>query len=248
MKIGSATVLALLSCGVMAQSNPAPAPEWKVLNEQSIALFQRGDVDGAAIAAAKALDAASAALGADNLRVASMQNNLAALYRQQKRYAEAEPLYLRAIAIREKALGPEHPDVALTLNNLAALHDAQDHFEQAEQLYRRALAIRDKSLGPDHLDTAASANSLGELYLAQRRYEKAEPLLKRAYLAREKALKPEDADRKATMKDLWTLYVSLGNYGLAEQYAQEGDVTPSEDQRRKLAIPMPTAKGSPVRK
>ena len=247
MKIVFATALALAACGAMAQSNPAPVPEWKTLNDQSIALFQKGEVDAAAVAAAKALEAATAALGPDHLRVASMQNNLAALYRMQKKYAEAEPLYLRAIAIREKALGPDDPAVALTLANLAALHDAQDHFEQAEQLYRRALAIRDKANGPDHLETAAVANSLGELYLAQRRYEKAEPLLKRAYLVRQKALKPDDPDRKATMRDLWTLYVSRGDYGLAEQYAQEGDVTPSEEQRRKLAIPIPSAKGTIAR-
>ena len=40
-------------------------------------------------------------------------NNLARLYDDQGRYAEAEPLYKRALAIREKALGPDHPDVAL---------------------------------------------------------------------------------------------------------------------------------------
>ena len=39
-------------------------------------------------------------------------NNLAELYRNQGRYAEAEPLYKRSLAIREKALGPDHPDVA----------------------------------------------------------------------------------------------------------------------------------------
>ena len=39
-------------------------------------------------------------------------NNLAALYDNQGRYAEAEPLYKRALAIQEKALGPDHPDVA----------------------------------------------------------------------------------------------------------------------------------------
>jgi tetratricopeptide (TPR) repeat protein len=137
--------------------------------------------------------------------------------------------------------------VALTIANLAALHDAQDHFEQAEKLYLRALAIREKANGPDHLETAAVANSLGELYLAQRKYEKAEPLLQRAYVARAKALKPDDADLKKTKKDLWSLYASLGDNGRAEQYAQEGDITMSEDQKRKLMIPMPSAAGTIAR-
>ena len=39
----------------------------------------------------------------------------------QGKYAEAEPLYARAIEIWEKALGPEHPNVATVLNNRAGL-------------------------------------------------------------------------------------------------------------------------------
>jgi hypothetical protein len=34
------------------------------------------------------------------------------------KYPDAEPLYKRALAIREKALGPNHPDVATALNDL----------------------------------------------------------------------------------------------------------------------------------
>ena len=36
-------------------------------------------------------------------------------------YAEAEPLYQRALAIWEQQLGTDHPDTATSLNNLAAL-------------------------------------------------------------------------------------------------------------------------------
>ncbi len=48
-------------------------------------------------------------------------NNLAERDRAQGKYAEAEPLNKRALAIMEKALGPEHPGVATSLNNLALL-------------------------------------------------------------------------------------------------------------------------------
>jgi len=89
MRLVLATVVASLSCSAWSQSAPSPAPDWKTLNDQSIALFQKGDIDGATQAAAKALDAATAALGPEHLRVATMENNLAALYRMQKKYAEA---------------------------------------------------------------------------------------------------------------------------------------------------------------
>jgi tetratricopeptide (TPR) repeat protein len=51
-------------------------------------------------------------LGPEHPDVATSLNNLAALYRDQGEYAAAEPLYKRALAIRDKALGPEHPLVA----------------------------------------------------------------------------------------------------------------------------------------
>ena len=63
----------------------------------------------------------------------------------QGRYAEAEPLYKRALAIREKALGPEHPDVATSLENYAALLRETARVDEAERLEARAKAIRAKS-------------------------------------------------------------------------------------------------------
>ena len=102
------------------------------------------------------------------------------LYRPQGRYAEAEPLYKRSLAIREKALGPDHPDVGTALNNLALLHHTQGRYAEAEPLYKRSLAIREKALGPDHPYVAQSLNNLGELYRPQGRYAQAEPLFKRS--------------------------------------------------------------------
>ena len=51
-------------------------------------------------------------LGPDHPDTAATLNNLAELYRAQRKYDEAEPLYQRALAIREKALGQDHPDTA----------------------------------------------------------------------------------------------------------------------------------------
>ena len=63
-------------------------------------------------------------------------NNLAALYDDQGKYSEAEPLYQRALAIREEALGPAHHDVATSLNNLALLYNNQGKYAKAEPLYQ----------------------------------------------------------------------------------------------------------------
>ena len=68
-------------------------------------------------------------------------NNLALLYGTQGHYAQAEPLYKRSLAIKEKALGPNHPDVAKILNNLAILYRATKRETQAEELEKRAARI-----------------------------------------------------------------------------------------------------------
>jgi tetratricopeptide (TPR) repeat protein len=70
------------------------------------------------------------------------------MYQNQRRYADAEPLYKRSLAILERALGPDHPDIATSLNNLAAMYGAQGREADAEPLYKRALAIREKTTAP----------------------------------------------------------------------------------------------------
>ncbi|MCH7807903.1 MAG: tetratricopeptide repeat protein, partial [Planctomycetes bacterium] len=73
---------------------------------------------------------------------ATSLNNLAGLHDTQGEYAQAEPLYKRALAIREKALGPHHPDVGGSLGNLAALYRATKRDDEAEALEKRAARIR----------------------------------------------------------------------------------------------------------
>ena len=136
----------------------------------------------------------------------------------QGRYAEAEPLYKRALAIREKALGPDHPDVGTALNNLAALYRAQGRYAEAEPLYKRALAIREKALGPDHPDVGTSLNNLAALYRAQGRYAEAEPLYKRALAIREKALGPDHPDVGTSLNNLAALYFVQRDWARAADF------------------------------
>jgi tetratricopeptide (TPR) repeat protein len=59
----------------------------------------------------EALASREKTLGPHHPDVASSLNNLALLYDNQGRYADAERLYQRALAINEKALGPTPPGV-----------------------------------------------------------------------------------------------------------------------------------------
>ena len=138
-------------------------------------------------------------------RTAQSLNNLAGLYAEQGQYEQAEPLYQRALAIREQQLGPLHPHTATSLNNLAGLYKAQGQYEQAEPLYQRALAIREQQLGPLHPHTAASLNNLALLYKVQGKYEQAEPLYQRALAICEQQLGPSHSSTTTIRKN----YASL---------------------------------------
>jgi tetratricopeptide (TPR) repeat protein len=119
--------------------------------------------------------------------VAVSLQSLAVLYYHEGRYADAEPLYKRALAIREKAFGPDDPQIATSLNSLPAL-DSQGRYADAEPLLRRALAIREQALGRDHPDVATSLNNLAFLCRTQARYADAEPFYKQALTIWEKML------------------------------------------------------------
>jgi tetratricopeptide (TPR) repeat protein len=69
-------------------------------------------------------------------------NDLGEVYRRQLRYAEAEALHKRALAIREKTLGPDHPDVARSLENYAALLRETGRGAEANEMEAHAKAVR----------------------------------------------------------------------------------------------------------
>jgi hypothetical protein len=61
---------------------------------------------------------------------ATVTEILAAGLQAQGRYGEAEALFRRALAIRERVMGPEHANTASSLNNLAGLLSEQAQFQE----------------------------------------------------------------------------------------------------------------------
>jgi tetratricopeptide (TPR) repeat protein len=96
-------------------------------------------------------------------------NDVGVLSSEKARYAEAEPLYRRALAIGEAALRPDDPELAILLNNLASFLQKTNRLGEAEPLCRRALEISEKTLGPDHPVVATRLNNLAELLRAANR-------------------------------------------------------------------------------
>ncbi len=65
-------------------------------------------------------------LGLEHLHAASALYDLANLYRARGKYREAEPLFQRALHIREQALGPLHPLTRKTKRRYVSLQRAKE--------------------------------------------------------------------------------------------------------------------------
>jgi tetratricopeptide (TPR) repeat protein len=121
----------------------AQSSDWEEYNNSGMAALKQGRYADAEEAFLSALKEAEK-FGPQDTRLVTSLNNLAVLYANQGKYAQAEPLHKRALAINEKTLGPEHPDVAQSLENYATLLRITKRVAEAEKLEARAREIRAK--------------------------------------------------------------------------------------------------------
>ena len=132
------------------------------------------------------------------------------------RYAEAEPLYHKALAIEKAALPESHPAIANSLNNLALLLHSTGRYDDAEPLHREALAIRKAALPVGHPAIATSLNNLAGLLDITGRYGEAEPLYREALAIDESAYGREHPDVAVNLINLAALLDTTGRHNEAE--------------------------------
>jgi tetratricopeptide (TPR) repeat protein len=126
------------------------------------------------------------------------------VYRNQGRYAEAQPLVERALAIWERALGPDHRLVAESLTGLANVYADQRRYAEAEVLYDRAVDIL-KRVDSDHRRLFEPLVGLASLRKEQGSTAGALALYERALAIKERthaADHPELAEIRSTVEAL----------------------------------------------
>lgn len=131
-----------------------------------------------------------------------------------KRYSfdsMVEPLYLRALAIREQCLGAAHHDTVRSLNDLANLYQDQGRYAEAEVLYRKAMSACEKEADAT---LASICNSLAMLCLRQGQPAVAQRWCCQAVAIYERASKAVPA---AFLNTLAMIYQTQGDYARAEE-------------------------------
>jgi len=87
------------------------------------------------------------------------------LFREGKRYAEAESTIKRALKLQIEAFGDElNPEVAVALNSYASILHDQGKLTEARAQYHKAVDVNIQTVGLEHPETAAAYNNLGTLY------------------------------------------------------------------------------------
>ncbi len=138
----------------------------------------------------EALAIYSAADPPNKLRIAVAQNGLAEVLCVARKYKEADPLLISAIAVLEKdprAWG----ETALAKNNLGVVRFLEGNMEEAQRLFLQALAMVEQRWGTDHPILVRILSNLASLEYRTGRHEEAGQRLRRALDIAERRLGPE---------------------------------------------------------
>ena len=134
---------------------------------------------------------------------------------QQKRYAEAEPLYARALQTYERLLGSSDPDLANALRNMANVRYVQERFRKAHALYRRAASVYE-AIDPASHELANTLHWMGQSAFMSQRYKKAAAAYERAIELLEATDPDGSPELQSELMDLAHLYFFVGRYADAE--------------------------------
>lgn len=184
------------------------------LNNQAILFYEIGRYD----AAIENLKKASTIL--DKLKKKDLRNqvgfksNLALLYQQTGKLADAEAIYLGL----EKALGSSNPYYAGVLNNLALLYIQMGKLDKVESYLQNSANVYKARFGDQNHNYAKVLNDLGNFYRMEGRFDDAEKNLQQALTIRAAALGESHPDYVKSQEDLGILYWKKGDLVKANEF------------------------------
>lgn len=144
----------------------------------------------------------------------------AQMYSSYGRFIEAEPVYERALQLKEQAVGVNHPDTAMYLYGVGFVYGALQRYADAEPFLVRALAAQAKFAIPNDTNMARGMVQLALAYQNMGHPVEAEALYKRAITILSASLGPEHFGVAQVLNSLAALHLELGRNAEAETAAQ----------------------------
>ena len=109
----------------------------------------------------------------DTYEIASVRQDLAALYKKQGRLDEAEEIYSMLLESEERILHKNHPGLSAIRYTLSEIWEEQRAYHEAEELRNLALESSQKYYGRLHPITLKRHWGLCNLYIRQKKYKRA---------------------------------------------------------------------------
>ena len=145
---------------------------------------------------------------------------MAAVYDELVRPAEAEAVFKEALGLFALRLGKYDPLTILSRLRLACFYREQRRFGEAEPLYREALDTAERVHGRDDLK-ASCLNNLALFYLDRDRHDLAEGLMAQAIEIGERVYPADHPDRLTGLTNLAKLYMQQRRFAEAERLYEQ---------------------------
>ena len=116
-------------------------------------------------------------LGRDDTEVAGIVARVRARQTNET-HAEAEPLYKRALSIREKALGLDHASLGTPLNNLAELYREQGRY--LERIHKWARRVGFDTIRQQIMEDGERRRALYDRFVFSQQFAQIDPWAERA--------------------------------------------------------------------
>jgi tetratricopeptide (TPR) repeat protein len=149
-------------------------------------------------------------------RTGTTQNTLGLVYKQEKKYAEAEKAFRNALTMLEKSYGPASLDVANVDFNIASVLVAGGKYEASLPYIEKSRGVYEKIMGAESLKAATTWCLLGEAYRNMNRFNDAEKPLKRCADMREASGGMESPELADALYSLAMVYQHQGKLKQAE--------------------------------
>jgi tetratricopeptide (TPR) repeat protein len=158
---------------------------------------------------------------ADNPELIKRARAVAAVYRVEGKYAEAEPFYRQSLA----EAGTNVNTVCDCLLTMVGFYREWGKYEQAESLGKQALALREKAAETDQgqdaqMNLAVCLYGLGEIYRSSHAIDRAEGFYGRSLEIAEKAVGRESSDLARPLSGLAATFVLEGKTNQAASLYQ----------------------------
>jgi tetratricopeptide (TPR) repeat protein len=154
---------------------------------------------------------------APDSEVSSCMLDLAYLYKNQGRLAEAERACRSGLELQEKAYNQNHPYVAYTLRILSEIYCKQARYHQAAESLQRAITIMRGFCLEDDQELAPFKVDMARLLTVQGEYAQAESYFKQALASIENSYGPNHLYTTRVLCSMAALYVHQGRFTEAEK-------------------------------